>query len=384
MKKVVFFSSDNINAQTGAAKFARLILGNKLYWKENDYLLNDYSNSDFFSDEESYRKSFTFYFKQKCKKILKKTSIGRKWSFFHYYVDYLGVKPILNAEKDLTDESAIVILNDIYVAYNYFIRYGKHKSIFIMHNSGELLSMSQEEMREPSVRDFLINAEQIILKNADMLIFVSETARRKFANKYKEYSAKTKTIYIGLPREKCKTYVRSDKLRLVTVGSVCRRKNQLLGIQAIEKIQSDNVILTVVGGGPQLDEYKNYVYSHHLDNIIHFTGALNDVQPILYENDVFVLTSKDEGLPVAAQEAMSIGLPLILTDVGGCNELICENGFLVNPELDEVIYAIKEFLEDKELIKEYGEKSYELFNTSFSLKKMHYEYVNLLNYMCHQ
>jgi len=57
------------------------------------------------------------------------------------------------------------------------------------------------------------------------------------------------------------------------------------------------------------------------------------IRDALSEAHVFVLTSLSEGLPNSALEAMSMGLPSILTDVGGCSEIVTDgyNGYLVKP-----------------------------------------------------
>jgi glycosyltransferase involved in cell wall biosynthesis len=60
--------------------------------------------------------------------------------------------------------------------------------------------------------------------------------------------------------------------------------------------------------------------------------------------DVFLLLSSTEGLPLAIQEALSAGLPIIATDVGGVGEAVgADNGILLsaNPSVDEVIAAIE-------------------------------------------
>ncbi|WP_137593636.1 glycosyltransferase, partial [Escherichia coli] len=92
----------------------------------------------------------------------------------------------------------------------------------------------------------------------------------------------------------------------------------------------------------------------------------------------FVLTSDSEGLPMSALEAASAGLPMLLSDVGGCSELIDNlnpNGILYNNEIESICEAIKK------LIRDYP--SYELFakqqKERFSLLSKYDEYLNLIN-----
>lgn len=378
MTKVIMLSSDNINAQTGAAKFVRLFTSKVKKWKENEIEVLCFSNSGSFSDEMKYRKTTSFKFKQIAKRMLFATKIGRRISFIRYQLHTLGNLPIVNA-SNIIDKDSVVILNDIRVAYNYYNKYqNNYKSIFIMHNSGDMLSMLKEEMVDRKVKELLEECEKNILKYADALVFVSEVARSNFNALHPEYNNKTKTIYIGMEDTNVVHEKINNSIGIVTIGTVCDRKNQILAIKAVENIVSRNIKLTIVGGGPKLYEWKKYVKDRNLGDKVFFAGASDQVDKILAENDMFVMTSKDEGLPVAAQEAMSFGMPLILTDVGGCQELICENGFLINPKLEEVIEAINYYIDNSESIRIHGNQSKALFKERFSLEKMTDGYIELV------
>lgn len=370
MRDVVFLSSDNINAQTGAAKFARLLISKPETWKNQDLNLHSISNSSSFLNEEVYRKTIKFQIKQLIKNILGKTKAGKRVRFFSYQINRLGKTPIEKIEP-YTHKDTCFILNDFRVAWNFYKKYSdKYKTIFIMHNSGDMLSMLKSEMHEKEIRSFLRECEKIILSSANILVFVSEIARKNFISVHPECENKTRTIYIGMEKGCRCVRTHLEVIKFVTVGSVCKRKNQILAIKAIEQLKGVNVQLTVVGGGPELARCQEYVMNHSLDSKVKFTGATNEVDEVLKQNDVFIMTSKDEGLPVAAQEAMAAGLPLILTDVGGCRELISCNGIVIRPVLEDVIQSMIFFIEHPCKISEYGDKSFELFHSRFALENM--------------
>ena len=74
--------------------------------------------------------------------------------------------------------------------------------------------------------------------------------------------------------------------------------------------------------------------------------------------DLFINVSRSEGLPVSIMEAISYGIPVIATDVGGTSEIVSEkDGFLIsaNPEIQEIRNCIKKYselsTEKKELLK---------------------------------
>lgn len=87
--------------------------------------------------------------------------------------------------------------------------------------------------------------------------------------------------------------------------------------------------------------------------------------------DVYILPSYNEGLPIAILEAMSYKHPIISTPVGGIPEVIknYENGILVQPgNKEEIIEAIKYYIENPESIKDQGNKAFETVQEFFPEK----------------
>ena len=67
---------------------------------------------------------------------------------------------------------------------------------------------------------------------------------------------------------------------------------------------------------------------------------------------------------------MRAKLPVVLTDVGGCRELIENNGYLVHPNIDEITDAVLDFGKDVEKQKKMSEASYRLFKQKFTVDAM--------------
>lgn len=66
--------------------------------------------------------------------------------------------------------------------------------------------------------------------------------------------------------------------------------------------------------------------------VLHRLGEREDVARLLRGADILVLPSRTEGTPNVVLEAMATGLPCIVTDVGGCRELVADTGTVVAPE----------------------------------------------------
>jgi glycosyltransferase involved in cell wall biosynthesis len=94
----------------------------------------------------------------------------------------------------------------------------------------------------------------------------------------------------------------------------------------------------------------------------------------------FMLISDSEGLPISAIEAMSAGLPLILSNVGGCPELINANGVLVDNTVDDIVKALFQ-VEISQT--EMSAKSLQLYNQHYNLNNNIDKYIetysNLIN-----
>lgn len=369
--------SGNINALNGAANFVRLLDDTK-YWEEQQVEFSVRSNDASYLNEQEYRKSATYKVKSLIKDILNKSKVGKR-RFIKYEFDTLG-KNIVESVKP--DEGTCYALNDYMVAYHFYTRYQKrYKTIFLMHNNGDMLSMVDPLMRQDLVTGrFLEEVESIILECANRLVFVSEIAKENFLVSHSEYKDKVVVINIGLKDKQSTVRSKSKNIRLISVGTLDHRKNQIALIHAVEAIHDKRIKLTLVGGGPKLNEWRQYVDSHNLTEKIRLVGAQSNVLEYLNNSDLFVMSSLDEGLPVAAQEAMQAGLPLILTDVGGCRELIDGNGILLeNASVDNLKNAIYSLITDNEEMRKMGKRSRKIFDVRFSVNKMLYSYSELFD-----
>ena len=115
------------------------------------------------------------------------------------------------------------------------------------------------------------------------------------------------------------------------------KKNHELLIKAFSKIayKYNNINLKIYGEGPLHSNLQKLIESLRLSGRVYLMGTVDNIQDVMKDAGMFVLSSDFEGLPNALMEAMAIGLPVISTDCpcGGPNMLIknYENGLLVKP-----------------------------------------------------
>jgi glycosyltransferase involved in cell wall biosynthesis len=140
------------------------------------------------------------------------------------------------------------------------------------------------------------------------------------------------------------------------VGRVVKDKGINELIHAFTRLSNEykSVKLLIVGAFEKdLDPIskKTNDILHTNQNIIH-VGFQTDIRPYLGSSDCFVLPTYREGFPNVVLQACSMGLPAIVTNINGCNEIITDkkNGLIVEPKDESALYlAMKAFLQENTL-----------------------------------
>ncbi|MBN1360270.1 MAG: glycosyltransferase family 4 protein [Sedimentisphaerales bacterium] len=146
-------------------------------------------------------------------------------------------------------------------------------------------------------------------------------------------------------------YANTKPLRLLTVGRLSLTKRLPLLIEMMEMLHAEevNATLTIVGGGALEAELRQSLGEKNLRDVVTIMGRReSDQMPGLYrEHDVFVSASAQEGMSNAMLEAMASGLPIITTRCEGVQELIVDNGVVVDdPQPAKLAEAVKALRED--------------------------------------
>lgn len=145
---------------------------------------------------------------------------------------------------------------------------------------------------------------------------------------------------------------KADVIRLLTVGRLSFTKRVEILIDAVETLHKEGcrVHFTIVGGGEFEQPLKQIVADRNLGNIIELTGRVDaEKMPHVYrQHDIFISASMQEGMSNAMLEAMASGLPIITTRCEGVEELIVDNGIVVeSSDSSDIAAAIKKLIQDK-------------------------------------
>jgi len=144
----------------------------------------------------------------------------------------------------------------------------------------------------------------------------------------------------------------TEELKLLTVGRLSVTKRVEILIEAVEILNrmSRRVRLTIAGGGGLLAELKQLVDRKGLNKVIDITGRIeSERMPDVYRrHDIFVSASMQEGMSNAMVEAMAAGLPIVTTRCEGVDELIADNGIVVEDgDAEALVGAISKLSQDE-------------------------------------
>jgi glycosyltransferase involved in cell wall biosynthesis len=146
----------------------------------------------------------------------------------------------------------------------------------------------------------------------------------------------------------------SRELRLLTVGrlSVTKRLPLLLEMIELLRAEGGQAHLTVVGGGALEAELRQQLGERSLRDAVTLLGRRegSEMPEIYRQHDLFVSASMQEGMSNAMLEAMASGLPIVTTRCEGVDELIGDNGLVVEDARPKTLAAaIRRLVEDPAL-----------------------------------
>jgi len=227
---------------------------------------------------------------------------------------------------------------------------------------------------------------QFSLPFTDEVVFVSEQSRRVFLAQTGVPERLTSVIVNGIRLEPYRRQAAAPGsarplIRFGAVGRLVPAKSHTTLIDAFALLHSrlPAATLRIAGDGPLRPDLQARVARAGLQSCITLAGHTADVPGFLRDLDIFVFSSKNEGLPMAILEAMAAGLPIVSTRVGGVPEVVPEGdvGWFCPIEdpaaLADAMYAaaVSPDLERR------GRRAIEHALARYSIEAMHAAYASL-------
>lgn len=185
-------------------------------------------------------------------------------------------------------------------------------------------------------------------------------------------NAASKSFSASAPRARA-----SDARKILSVGTISEQKHYdlLVDVALVLKNRLSPAampLFQIAGNGVDLEKMRILAREKGVADHVHFLGERSDIADLMATSDLYLNTSRYEGMPVALLEAMACGLPIVATHVAGNTELVTdgENG-LLRPldDADALADAIMHLLENGEIYQQCSEaaiarsKSFSIENT---------------------
>ncbi len=292
--------------------------------------------------------------------------------FFKNFVDYVCYTQINNSNYD--------IVHDTYYSENILSYRNKKKVITVYDLIHEKFNKLYKNKN--------LQLKEKIIQNSDAIICISENTKKDLLEYYKVNEKKIFVSYLGYDHISDNFSSQSfDKLEIpnnfiLFVGSRLKYKNFELFIKSYnnnKNIKNDFDIVCFGGGNFSKEEIKKFDELEIKNRVHYFEGRDNFLSYLYMKAKLFIFPSQYEGFGIPLIEAMSIGCPVLASDIDVFSE-ICKNGvnYFKNNDSDDLseklsylLYSDTQLLSKKDLAlnisKEYSwkkcsEKTYNIYS----------------------
>ena len=201
----------------------------------------------------------------------------------------------------------------------------------------------------PVAEAVIVRIERFLGRLTSVVLLPSESQRDEIVSAFRIVPAgKTRVVRYGIPvdeisalPDRAEARTRFGLTAPLVVGMLGRMapiKNHALTVEAFARLRSTpdapDVQLLLAGEGETREALERQVERLALGDRVRFHGFQRDLRDVYAALDLLVISSKNEGVPIAALEAMAAGVPLVVTAVGGLVDLVRdgENGWLTPPD----------------------------------------------------
>lgn len=229
-------------------------------------------------------------------------------------------------------------------------------------------------------------ADSLLASITNKIIAVSNKVKEFYIKMTKINPNKFITIYNGVDLTKFNIQINvlekrkefgiepSDKV-VVIIGRLEAAKAHHVFLKALKEVinKIQNFKALIIGDGSLKQEIILLTKELNLQNNVIITGLRKDIPELLSIADLFVLSSTREGFPITLLEAMSCGIPAVVTNVGGNSELCIngETGIIVEPNNPKALAeAILTLLTDQNLSSNFSKASKVRIQTLFTAEIM--------------
>lgn len=333
---------------------------------------------------------FGFLMNRECRGEIKQIVSSKKYllkrikSCLFFYANAVKLEKWL-VENNLLDHSGLY--------YSYWYNYCVLSLVMLKRSVGKIVTRAHGyDLYEDQTNCEWQPFKRFMDLNIDKAVFISQHGYEYYMRHYavtKEATDKYKICRLGVARQELEERGNNrDFFLLVSCSRMDSIKRIHLIVEALSEIDSCRIKWVHFGDGNLMKEISAASESmlEDKENIIYELKGTYPNQDILsyYRKnvpDAIVMTSKSEGSPVALQEALACGIPIIATAVGGIPELVDGNGILLepNPSASQIADAIRTVYNMDEVERAtMRRRSLELWEESYNINSNMQRFVDCL------
>jgi len=231
---------------------------------------------------------------------------------------------------------------------------------------------------------------------SDLIIFNSKVQMDKYSEKFRFKKIPLKTIVNAINVNDFQSKIDKSLLKqlnlppetmlLGTIGNFSEHKNFEMFIDVCANLSKkfDYLHFIAVGDSASRKSYEAIVESRNLGKKISFLGYVKEIDKIISNLDMFLLTSIWEGMPNVIMESMASKVPVISTDIDGARELIDHgiNGYLVkSKDVNGMVNTISNIISSYDDIDNITDNAFEKISNDFSIDKMVSKYQDIFSFL---
>lgn len=312
---------------------------------------------------------------------------------------------------DIFELSTFLDLNNWCAFIHYYIKSRSVRTVFISNSLyGYIISpWLRKEFPDLAIIDY-VHSEAWFWKNGgyarfssalsdilDKTYVCSENLNKIMVKDFNKKPSNVKTMYIGVDEKYFSSSEVSNRFVKKSLGidenrpvvlficRLCAEKRPFLMLKIADECRKiiPNIAFVVVGDGELFFDVKKKAKEYKLDKTVYFANSQTEVKPYYNEAEISLICSIKEGLALTSYESMSMGVPVVSSDVGGQKELVDSKvGALVpllqderldlfnfeysQSEISNYVFEINNLLTNKELLRKLKSASRDRIVNSFS------------------
>lgn len=219
------------------------------------------------------------------------------------------------------------------------------------------------------------------LKLSDRVFAVSKQGKDYLKQKHPKFGKKISLAYLGTVDHGLNNAGLGEQLNLVSASNIIPLKRLHLIVEILKNV-TINVKWTHFGDGILMDEIVEQAKTLPENIIVDFKGRVPNKTVLEHLKtqmvSFFINVSDTEGLPVSIMEAISFGIPAIVTNIGGTSEIVNKNtGILIDKEFNPEVVSgyLNDFFSSKYATTEYREEVREFWARNFNAEANYPDFV---------